>query len=431
LRRASVHTLGCRLNQAEGGLLADRLRCRGYAVVGAAEEADLFVINTCSVTRGSEAKCRRLIRYLKKRSPAARIVVTGCYAELDAERLGTIDGVDLVVGTAQKHRVADLLDDLPRGGAPRIVRRPIERGPFTLPGAGFVGATRANLKIQDGCDRFCTFCVIPFARGRARSRRLDDALREAEALARRGHREIVLSGVNIGMYRDGGADLPGLIDRLESVPGVERIRVSSVEPMTVGKRLVDRMARGGKLCPYLHLCLQSGDDRILEAMGRPYTAGAYAALAGEITRRVPDVGIGTDVLVGFPGEDEAAFRNTRDLLASLPFYHFHVFVYSEHPRTRSARLPAKVRPDVAKDRSERVRALGREKKRRFHARFIGRELTVLFESRDRSGRWSGHAPNYVRVAARSQRDLANRLARVRIERALIDEAQGSVLEGLR
>jgi len=426
--RASVHTLGCRLNQAESALLNTSLLSRGWSAAPEGESADLHIINTCSVTRGSEAKCRRLIRLLRKRSPEARVVVTGCYAELDAERIRAIGGVDLVVGTVDKHRLPDLVSAIDKSSP--VLGNRVERGPFAIEGAGIFAETRANLKIQDGCDQFCTFCVIPLTRGRARSRRADDCVREAEALAARGHREIVLSGVNIGTYSDGGADLARLIDRLEEVSGIDRIRIGSIEPMTAGDEIIARMECGGKLCPYLHLCLQSADDGILAAMGRPYTAASYAALFGAFARRVPDVGVGTDVLVGFPGETEEAFRNTMGLLESLPFYHFHVFPYSEHPRTRSARLPGKVRPDIIRRRADEARALGEEKKRRFHERFIGRTLDVLFETRDRSGRWVGHAPNYTRVAARSAEDLENRIARVRVEESSVADARGTVEEVL-
>jgi threonylcarbamoyladenosine tRNA methylthiotransferase MtaB len=428
LRRASVHTLGCRLNQAESALLSDGLRSRGFAVVPEDEPADLYVINTCSVTRGSEAKARRLIRLLRKRSPEARVVVTGCYAELDAERIRSIGGVDLIVGTGAKDRLPDLVSSI--GELPTVVKSRASRESFVVAETGLFNETRANLKIQDGCDLFCSFCVIPYTRGRARSRRADDCLREAAALAARGHREIVLSGVNIGTYRDGDADFAALIDRLETVGGIDRIRVSSIEPMTVGERFLDRFGRSAKLCPYVHLCLQSGDDGVLEAMGRPYTAGSYAALFGELLSRAPDAGVGTDVLVGFPGESEEAFLRTFDLAESLPFYHFHVFPYSEHPRTRSARLPGKVRPDVARERAEKVRALGLEKKRRFHERFVGRTLDVLFETRREDASWVGHAPNYARVTAPHEADLSNRIARVRIVSAVALEARGVVEEVL-
>ncbi len=426
--RASVHTLGCRLNQAESALLSDAFRSDGFELVPESEPADLFVINSCSVTRGAEAKCRRLVRYLLKRSPHARVVVTGCYAELDAGVLAGIDGVDLVVGTADKQNVPSLVKKLGAKEGAKIVRRAMGRDRFTLSSTGLFRETRANLKIQDGCDQFCSFCVIPLTRGRARSRELADSLREAESLVARGHREIVVTGVNIGTYRDSGVDFAGLLERLAGLSGLERLRVSSVEPMTIGEEVIDVMAKSDVLCPYLHLCLQSGDDDVLHAMKRPYTAAEYEALFRRFCGKVKNAGVGTDVLVGFPGETDRAFGNTYDLLEALPFYHFHVFSYSEHPRSRSARLAGKVHPETVRARSDAVRALGARKKEAFHKAQIGRVLPVLFETEDVDGRWVGHAPNYARIAVRHEADLANRMANVTVTGATVDEAVGEVGE---
>ncbi len=426
--RASVHTLGCRLNQAESALLSDAFRTDGFEIVPDSEPADLFIINSCSVTRGAEAKCRRLVRYLLKRSPDAHVVVTGCYAELDARILADIEGVDMVVGTEEKQNIPDLIENLEKRGEAEVIQNPIERKSFALPSTGYFRETRANLKIQDGCDLFCSFCVIPFTRGRARSRQLDDCLREAASLAERGHREIVLTGVNIGTYHDSGADFTAMISRVTDIPEVERVRISSVEPMTIDRSVIALMRENPKLCPYIHLCLQSGDDAILEAMKRPYTSADYITLINDLYEGVENVGVGTDVLVGFPGETDPSFNRTFELLESLPFYHFHVFSYSEHPRTRSARIADKVHPEKAKERSNRVRALGREKKLSFHQNQVGRTLSVLFETQDLDGRWVGHAPNYTRVAVASNLDLSNRIAEVAITGADVEEALGDVGE---
>lgn len=423
-----MHTLGCRLNQAETALLTDRFLSRGYDVVDRGEDADLFVINTCSVTRGSERKCRRLIRFLKKKSPGAKIVVTGCYAQLDPAAIGAIDGVDLIVGTADKSDVPVLVGELDGASSPRTVISPIGRKAFTQEGAGRFRETRANLKIQEGCDTFCSFCVIPFTRGRARSRDLEDCLREARELVERGHREIVLSGVNLGCYESGGVGLCGLVERLTGLSGIDRVRISSIEPMGGADDLARLMAGNNKLCPYVHLVLQSGDDGVLRAMNRPYTVAEYTALLERFLVSTSDIGVGTDVLVGFPGESDRAFRNTVDLLEAYPFYHFHVFAYSEHSCTRSARMPDKVHTETIRKRSEEVRALGRSKKLRFHEKQMGKDLDVLFETRDREGRWNGHAPNYVKIAVRSNENLSNRIARVRVEEVFVDEVRGTIVE---
>ncbi len=424
--RAAVHTLGCRLNQAESALLADAFRTRGYEIVPDSDPADLYVINSCSVTRGAEAKCRRLVRYLLKRTPEAHVVVTGCYAQLDAKALARIDGVDLVVGTEEKHKLPDLVGSLAKRAVTEIRKIPMSRDSFTLPETGLFQETRANLKIQDGCDVFCSFCVIPYTRGRQRSRTLADCVRETAALTARGHREIVVTGVNIGTYMEGGADFAGLLDQLSEVPGVGRLRISSIEPMTVDDSVIELMARNDKICPYLHLCLQSGDDAILETMKRPYTAAEYRALLLDIVARVPNAGIGTDIIVGFPGETQESFDKTYALLEELPFYHFHVFSYSEHARTRSAKMPEKIQPEIVKKRSEKVRRLGQIKKQQFHEAQIGRTLQVLFERRDARGRLIGHAENYAFVSVDDPRDLTNRIVPVEVREADVDEVRGTV-----
>ncbi len=424
--RASVHTLGCRLNQAEGALLTDAFRSEGYVMVPESEPTDLIVINSCSVTRGAEAKCRRLVRYLLKRSPGAHVVITGCYAQLDAEALASIDGVDLVVGTEDKHNIPSLIESLEKRPTAEILRRPMSRGPFTIPETGSFRETRANLKIQDGCDVFCSFCVIPYTRGRARSRDLADCLREAESLAALGHREIVVTGVNIGTYENSGVDFTGLLSRLTEIDSIDRIRISSVEPMTINSRVVDLIAGNEKICPYLHLCLQSGDDQVLSSMKRPYTAAEYVSLFRRLERAIPGIGVGTDVIVGFPGETDEAFERTYAILEELPFYHFHVFSYSEHGSTRSARIEPKIQPEQVKARSEKVRRLGALKKKGFHDRQIGRTLPVLFETKDETGSWVGHAPNYSRVSVDGAGNLANEIRPVLITDSLVEVALGEL-----
>ncbi|NNE09905.1 MAG: MiaB/RimO family radical SAM methylthiotransferase, partial [Gemmatimonadetes bacterium] len=280
------------------------------------------------------------------------------------------------------------------------------------------------------CDVFCSFCVIPYTRGRQRSRTLADCVRETAALTARGHREIVVTGVNIGTYMEGGADFAGLLDQLSEVHGVGRLRISSIEPMTVDDSVIDLMARNDRICPYLHLCLQSGDDAILETMKRPYTAAEYRSLLLDIVARVPNAGIGTDIIVGFPGETEESFAKTYALLEELPFYHFHVFSYSEHTHTRSAKMPEKIQPEIVKKRSEKVRRLGQIKKQRFHEAQVGRTLQVLFERRDPRGRLVGHAENYALVSVDDPRDLTNRIVPVEVREADVDEVRGTVLAGV-
>ena len=264
--RASFHTLGCRLNQAETATISAAFAARGYSIVEYGAETDVCVINTCSVTEGAEAKCRQAVRSVLRHSPQAYVVVTGCYAQVGVEALQRIVGVDLIVGTEHKMRVADLVDLAQQSGQPRVVHsQKISRGDFIVEGVGhYEGHTRAHVKIQDGCNFACAFCIIPFTRGGARSRKPDDILREAHGLVAHGHRELVLTGVNIGTYSSEGHDLLRVIQALERVDGLERLRISSIEPTTVSKAVVEWMATSSKLCPYLHLPVQSGDDQVLQ-----------------------------------------------------------------------------------------------------------------------------------------------------------------------
>ena len=265
--RASLHTLGCRLNQAETATISATFAARGYAIVEYGAETDVCVINTCSVTEGVEAKCRQAVRAVLRHSPDAYVVVTGCYAQVGVEVLRRMTGVDLIVGTEHKMQVAELVDVPQKSSQPRVVHsQKISRGDFIVEGVGlYTGHTRANLKIQDGCNFACAFCIIPFTRGGARSRKLDDIVREAHGLVAHGHRELVLTGVNIGTYTSEGHDLLRVIQALERIDGLERLRISSIEPTTVSEAVVEWMATSSKLCPYLHVPVQSGDDQVLHA----------------------------------------------------------------------------------------------------------------------------------------------------------------------
>lgn len=415
--RASFHTLGCRLNQAETASISATFAARGYDIVAYGAATDVCVINTCSVTEGAEAKCRQAVRAVLKHSPQAYVVVTGCYAQVGVEALRHIPGLDLIVGTEHKMQVVDLIEAPEKAPETRVVHRPkIPRGDFTVQGVGlYHDQTRANLKIQDGCNFACAFCIIPFTRGGARSRTLDDIVREAHGLVAHGHQEIVLTGVNIGTYASAGYTLLDVLQALERVEGLARLRISSIEPTTVSEAVLEWMATSAKLCPYLHVPVQSGDDQVLQRMKRHYTSAEFRAFVEQAVRRVPDVCLGTDVMVGFPGEDEGAFTNTRTLLADLPLAYFHVFAYSERPHTLAQRYPDPVPPAVMQERSRILRELSARKKAAFYRQFVGRTLRVLWEQREDSGLYTGFSDNYIKVGVRTEAELANQLGRARLD----------------
>ena len=417
-KRASLHTLGCRLNQAETAVLESRLRRDGYDVVEFGQPTDLLVVNTCSVTDEAERTCRYVIRKTLTHSPDAFVAVTGCYAQTGLHELRTIPGIDLIVGNQFKWDLPSFLPSpqaLRKQPAPEVLHtKTIDREDFTLPDFGEPDSTRALLKIQDGCNVMCSFCLIPFARGHERSRLVDDVLLEAKLLVKGGYREVVLTGVNIGQFHQNGVDLVELIDRLEAIEGLERIRISSIEPTTVTDALLHHMASSAKLCPYLHIPLQSGDDEILSAMHRPYSVAQFSSLIERATATVPGLGLGTDLMVGFPGESETAFARTVDRAQRSPFSYLHVFTFSKRPGTAAAKLSGEVPVHIARQRAKILADLSRQKRLAFAEQAIGTTVPVLFESGETEGLKLGTTPHFLKVAVASEIDLTNQIRQVRI-----------------
>jgi threonylcarbamoyladenosine tRNA methylthiotransferase MtaB len=431
MKRASLHTLGCRLNQAETAVLAARLRHDGYHIVEYGEPTDLLVVNTCSVTEDAERTCRYVIRKTLRHSPDAFVAVTGCYAQTGVQQLRTIPGIDLIVGNQFKWDLPSCLPaphDLKKQPDTEVLHtRTIDREDFTLPTYGEPDSTRALVKIQDGCNVMCSFCLIPFARGHERSRLRDDVIREAEILVAGGYREIVLTGVNIGQYRQDGLNLVGLIAQLEAINGLDRIRISSIEPTTITMDLIDRMASSSKLCPYLHIPLQSGDDTILASMNRPYNIEKFVHLIHRAVAEIPNLGLGTDVMVGYPGETEKAFEHTLDIARELPFAYFHVFTYSPRPGTAATKVPNQVPVAVARERAKILADLSRLKRLAFAERYIGSTVSVLFESGSADGFRVGVTANFLKVSVPSALDLTNHLKEVRIIGASDRWAMGQLI----
>lgn len=429
--RASLHTLGCRLNQAETAILGEGLRQKGFQLVEFGQPTDVLILNTCSVTEDAERTSRYLIRKTLKHSPHAFVAVTGCYAQTGVEGLKHQTGIDLIVGNQFK---LDLPTYLPPAHAlqkrcsPDVHHtRTISRGEFDLPHFGEPDSTRALLKIQDGCSAMCSFCIIPFARGHERSRTLDDVIHEAESLVARDYREIVLTGVNIGQYLHNGRDFCALLRQLDQVADLVRIRISSIEPTTVSDELLDLMASSTKLCPYLHIPLQSGDDQILSAMNRRHTVQTYVRLIQKAVARIPNLGIGTDLMVGFPGETETAFRNTLAVAMELPFSYLHVFPYSPRPGTAAMHRRLTVPSATVKKRADLLRDLGHAKRLAFHNKQIGMTVSALFESGMRDGYCHGTTPNFAKVAVAASDDLQNQIKPITITAATERWAFGHVV----
>jgi len=412
--RVSFYTFGCRLNQAETAIISQSFREKGFEVVDFKEPADVVVVNTCTVTENGDSDTRRLVNRITRINPGAKIALVGCQAQVQREQLLQLPNVYWIIGNARKLEFADILQE-GISDTPRVITPVIQRDSFTIPVAGIDARhTRANLKIQDGCDFFCSFCEIPYARGRARSREFADILQEARTLVAAGHHELVLTGINIGTYHYQGKTIADVLEALEQIDGLWRIRISSIEPTTIPDKIIARMSGNGKLCRHLHIPLQSGNNQILQRMRRKYSVEEFADYIHFVYKNVPEICLGTDVIVGFPGETDAYFEETYELLRELPLAYFHVFSYSDRGHSRSSRYPDKVSRETIDKRSQRLRELSQRKRRLYFEQFIGKNVTVLFEQQ-KNGYWVGLTDNYIRVKVRSEKNLHNQLLPVLLE----------------
>lgn len=425
--RIAIATLGCKINQYDSAVIQSRLEEKRYAIVPFESEADCYIVNACTVTDRADWEARQLVRRVKRRSPAARVLVTGCYAQVSPAEVAGLPGVDFVVGL---NRLDDLLRFVaapaPAGARVAVGEVKRERGVKILGARALPGHTRAFLKIQEGCDYACTYCIIPTARGLSRSVPPEDILREIRALAERGVKEIVLTGIHLGGYGHDLAprmDLTGLLESiLEKIP-VPRLRLSSLDPREVPERLFRLMAKSDTLCPHLHVCAQAGDDSILKEMRRNYDTAYYREVVGKARELLPDAALGSDIIVGFPGESEADFERQMEFFDSLPLTYFHVFPYSIRSATPAAKLPDQVPAAAKKERAKRMRALGARKKGEFARRFVGRRLAVLVEGKARSGAAAGgYSRNYLPVTLPGGGEI-NR----EVEAAIVGYENGSLV----
>lgn len=423
-KRVSFHTLGCRLNFSETGSIAQGFKDRGYDVVDFGEPADVSFINTCTVTDGADSSCRNLIRKAYRASPEGKIVVAGCYAQMDAPRIAKMTGVDLVLGTSEKYKVFEYLDE-DQEDVIHIDKTASFYGAATSEADGH---TRAFLKIQDGCNYVCSFCIIPQARGRSRALPIKDALNEAKSVLAKGFQEIVLTGVNIGEYEaNTGERLSDLITELFALNGLKRLRLGSVEPNTFTDELLDVLASSSKFMEHFHIPLQSGDDEILKQMRRKYDVEFYRKVIEKIIARFPDAGIGADMIAGFPGETEEQFQNTFNLVKELPITHFHVFPYSSRKNTLAAKMENHIQHGVKKQRVATLNMLGDAKLNLFSEDQVGSSSEVLFERKNKDGLWEGYTRNYVRVYVASVADLKNQIRHVYLSDFIDGQLIGQII----
>jgi threonylcarbamoyladenosine tRNA methylthiotransferase MtaB len=408
-----LETLGCKLNQAETELMAGQLAEAGYRLVAAGEAADVYILNTCTVTGTADAKSRHLLRMARRRHPGALLVATGCYARRAASVLAGITGNGMVIGNERKDEIAALLAGAGYPGQPggKAQETDALRG-------------RTMVKIQDGCDSFCAYCVVPLVRPQKESQPAAEVIARIRQKVAGGHREAVLTGTEIGSYDDNGLGLRGLIKRILAETDITRLRLSSLQPPQIDGPLLE-LWQDGRLCRHFHLSLQSGSQAVLVRMGRRYTIGDYGRTVALIRQAVPDVAITTDVIVGFPGETEAEFAEGLEFCRKAGFARIHVFPYSPRPGTAAAGMPGQVPAEIKKRRRQQMLALAEESAIKFREKYLGRVMPVLFEQKS-CGLWSGLTDNYIRVYIKSDEELTNRILPVKLERLYRDGVVGSV-----
>lgn len=422
-KTVTFNTLGCRLNLAETGEIAQKFTEKGYEIVDFGQPADVSFLNTCTVTDNADSKCRNLIRKAQRVSPEGKIIVTGCYAQMESEAISQIKGVDLILGNSEKYNVLDYLDS-EENLQIKIDQTDEFWGASTTPSDSH---TRAFLKIQDGCNYICSFCIIPFARGRSKTISIAEAVYKAKEIVANGFKEIVLTGVNIGEYEStSGQKLSDLVKEILKIEGLERLRLSSVEPNTITDELLEVLANSPKTCEHFHIPLQSGDDGILKAMRRKYDSEFYSRTIAKIKSFFPNAGIGADVICGYPGETEKQFLKTVNFLEENPITHFHVFPFSKRKGTTAALNKEQLQSVVKNKRVKILRELGNKKLQEFSKTKIGETVKVLFEDLQ-DGFWTGYSEDYLRVFVNSNSNLKNQIKSVNLISFTNEKLVGEVI----
>ncbi|GAA5095568.1 tRNA (N(6)-L-threonylcarbamoyladenosine(37)-C(2))-methylthiotransferase MtaB [Chryseobacterium ginsengisoli] len=430
-RTAAFHTLGCKLNFAETSTIARQLTDAGYDKVSFDESANIYVINTCSVTENADRECKLHVKRAMKANPEGLVVIVGCYAQLKPEEISQIEGVDLVLGAKEKFNILSYLDDLEKSESEGIVHScEIEETDFFIGSYSIGDRTRAFLKVQDGCDYKCTYCTIPLARGISRSDTIENVVKNAKEIAARDIKEIVLTGVNIGDYGKGEFGnkrhehtFLDLISELNKVEGIERIRISSIEPNLLKDESIELVSKSKSFVPHFHIPLQSGSDDLLKKMKRRYLTKLYNDRVNKIREVMPDAAIGVDVIIGFPGETEERFMETYNFLNDLPITYLHVFTYSERENTEAVGMEGVVPIPERKKRNKMLRILSEKKKMAFYQTQLGKTLPVLWEHENKDGKMYGFTENYVRVQKDFDQSSVNQIEFLKLEKI---EADGTV-----
>ena len=430
MKKVAFYTLGCKVNQYETEAMLELFEKEGYEKEETEDYADVYVINTCTVTHMSDRKSRQYIRRMKKKNPDAIIAVVGCYSQVSPEEILSIDEVNLVMGTNDRKKIVEEVKKIDASRKVSTVDDIMKVKAFEEIEINKTnGKTRAFMKIQDGCDRYCSYCIIPYARGRVRSRDLESIVKEVENLASNGYKEVVLTGIHVASYgkdiKDSDIKLLDVIKQINDIEGIERIRLSSVEPILFTDEFVEAVSTMDKVCPHYHLSLQSGCDETLKRMKRRYTTEEYKAIVDRLRAAIPNVSITTDVIVGFPGETNEEFDKTYEFLKDIELTHMHVFKYSPRKGTPAATMENQVDPSTKHDRSEKLLQLNEENFNKFGQKMLDKEFNVLFEQKVGDNKYEGLTENYVKVIVESDNDISEQILKVKIK-----DVKNEFLEGI-
>ena len=430
MKKVAFYTLGCKVNQYETEAMLELFEKEGYEKAETEDYADVYVINTCTVTHMSDRKSRQYIRRMKKKNPDAIIAVVGCYSQVSPEEILSIDEVNLVMGTNDRKKIVEEVKKIDASRKVSTVDDIMKVKAFEEIEINKTnGKTRAFLKIQDGCDRYCSYCIIPYARGRVRSRDLESIVKEVENLAANGYKEVVLTGIHVASYgkdiKDSDIKLLDVIKQINDIEGIERIRLSSVEPILFTDEFVEAVSTMDKVCPHYHLSLQSGCDETLKRMKRRYTTEEYKAIVDRLRAAIPNVSITTDVIVGFPGETNEEFDKTYEFLKDIELTHMHIFKYSPRKGTPAATMENQVDPSTKHERSEKLLQLNEENFNKFGQKMLDKEFNVLFEQKVGDNKFEGLTENYVKVIVESDKDLSEQILKVKIT-----DVKNEFLEGI-
>ena len=430
MKKVAFYTLGCKVNQYETEAMLELFEKEGYEKAETEDYADVYVINTCTVTHMSDRKSRQYIRRMKKKNPDAIIAVVGCYSQVSPEEILSIDEVNLVMGTNDRKKIVEEVKKIDASRKVSTVDDIMKVKAFEEIEINKTnGKTRAFMKIQDGCDRYCSYCIIPYARGRVRSRDLESIVKEVENLASNGYKEVVLTGIHVASYgkdiKDSDIKLLDVIKQINDIEGIERIRLSSVEPILFTDEFVEAVSTMDKVCPHYHLSLQSGCDETLKRMKRRYTTEEYKAIVDRLRAAIPNVSITTDVIVGFPGETNEEFDKTYEFLKDIELTHMHVFKYSPRKGTPAATMENQVDPSTKHDRSEKLLQLNEENFNKFGQKMLDKEFNVLFEQKVGDNKYEGLTENYLKVIVESDNYISEQILKFKIK-----DVKNEFLEGI-